>query len=54
MTALHGREAGPFDRAIDVAVARLRRKVEPDPSAPSLILSVRGAGYLLAAEVVPA
>ncbi|NLA68019.1 MAG: response regulator transcription factor [Gammaproteobacteria bacterium] len=51
MTALHGREAGPFDRAIDVAVARLRRKVEPDPAAPALIRSVRGAGYLFAAEV---
>ena len=54
MTALHGREAGPFDRAIDVAVARLRRKVEADPAAPGLIRSVRGAGYLLAAEVRPA
>lgn len=54
MTALHGREAGPFDRAIDVAVARLRRKVERDPAAPELIRSVRGAGYLFAAEVRPA
>jgi two-component system OmpR family response regulator len=53
MTALHGREAGPFDRAIDVAIARLRRKVEPDPAAPRLIRSVRGAGYLLAADVHP-
>ena len=54
MTSLHGREAGPFDRAIDVAVARLRRKIEPDPAAPGLIRSVRGAGYLLAVEVRPA
>ena len=54
MTALHGREAGPFDRAIDVAIARLRRKVEPDPANPDLIRSVRGLGYLLAAEVRPA
>jgi len=54
MTSLHGREAGPFDRAIDVAVARLRRKIEPDPAAPGLIRSVRGAGYLLATEVRPA
>lgn len=51
MNALHGREAGPFDRAIDVAIARLRRKVEPDPANPDLIRSVRGLGYLLAAEV---
>lgn len=54
MTSLHGREAGPFDRAIDVAVARLRRKIEPDPANPDLIRSVRGVGYLLAADVRPA
>lgn len=51
MNALHGRDAGPFDRAIDVGIARLRRKIERDPSAPRLIRSVRGAGYMLAAEV---
>lgn len=54
MTSLYGREAGPFDRAIDVAIARLRRKIEPDPANPDLIRSVRGLGYLLAAEVRPA
>lgn len=54
MTALHGREAGPFDRAIDVAIARLRRKIEPDPGHPDLIRSVRGLGYLLAVDVRPA
>lgn len=54
MTSLYGREAGPFDRAIDVGIARLRRKVEPDPANPALIRSVRGLGYLLAAEVRPA
>jgi two-component system OmpR family response regulator len=32
-------------------VARLRRKIEVDPANPSLIKSVRGAGYLLAADV---
>ena len=54
MNQLYGREAGPFDRAIDVAIARLRRKVEPDPANPDLIRSVRGLGYLLAADVQPA
>lgn len=54
MTALHGREAGPFDRAIDVAVARLRRKIEHDPANPELIRSVRGVGYLLATDARPA
>jgi two-component system, OmpR family, response regulator MtrA len=32
-------------RLVDVAVGRLRAKVEADPSAPALILTVRGAGY---------
>jgi len=48
---MHGREAGPFDRAIDVQVGRLRRKIELDPSRPELIKSVRGAGYLFTARV---
>ena len=42
-----GREAGPFDRTIDVQVGRLRRKLEPDTQEPQLIKSVRGAGYIL-------
>ena len=32
-------------RLVDVAVGRLRSKVEPDPAAPVLVLTVRGAGY---------
>jgi two-component system response regulator MtrA len=32
-------------RLVDVAVGRLRAKVEPDPSNPALVLTVRGAGY---------
>lgn len=51
MNCLHGRESGPFDRAIDVQIGRLRRKVEVDPTHPILIQSVRGAGYMLAASV---
>jgi DNA-binding response OmpR family regulator len=51
MSRLHGREAGPYDRAIDVQIARLRRKIESDPARPQIIKSVRGAGYMLAARV---
>lgn len=51
MTELHGRDAGPFDRAIDVQISRLRRKIEVDPARPEIIKSVRGAGYLFAARV---
>ena len=49
--ALHGREAGPYDRSIDMQVGRLRRKIEADPADPQIIKSVRGAGYLFAAKV---
>ena len=46
-----GREAGPFDRTIDVQVGRLRRKIEADPERPQVIKSVRGAGYILVPAV---
>jgi two-component system response regulator MtrA len=36
------------DRVIDTHVFGLRRKIEPDPANPTLILSVRGVGYKLA------
>ena len=42
-----GRDAGPFDRTIDVQVGRLRKKIEADADDPQLIKSVRGAGYIL-------
>ena len=51
MNAIHGRDAGPYDRAIDVQIGRLRRKVELDPANPRLIKSVRGAGYVFASPV---
>ncbi|WP_149537030.1 response regulator [Siccirubricoccus phaeus] len=51
MDLLRGRQAGPFDRAIDVAVSRLRRKLEDDGRNPNLIKTVRGGGYVLAATV---
>ena len=51
MGFMHGRDAGPFDRAIDVQIGRLRRKIERDPAKPELIKAVRGAGYLFAARV---
>ena len=45
LDAAAGRRAEPFDRSIDVLVGRLRRKIEADPKAPRLIVTVRGAGY---------
>ncbi len=48
---LRGRQAGPFDRAIDVAISRLRRKLEDDGRDGQIIKTVRGGGYVLAATV---
>lgn len=43
-----GAEAEPPEpRAVDVQVARLRRKIEPDAAAPRYLLTVRGTGYML-------
>ena len=39
------------ERAIDVQVTRLRRKIEADPKDPQLIKTVRGGGYVFSAEV---
>jgi two-component system OmpR family response regulator len=45
------RDAGPFDRAIDVQVSRLRQRLRDSAKEPGLIKTVRGHGYVLAAEV---
>jgi len=45
------REAGPFDRAIDVQVSRLRQRLREDAREPQIIKTVRGEGYVLAAKV---
>lgn len=47
----HGRESGPFDRTVDVQVARLRKKIEADPKQPTTIVTVRGGGYQFTADV---
>lgn len=44
--------AGAGERAVDVQVTRLRRKIEADPKDPIWIQTVRGAGYKLVAEPV--
>lgn len=45
------REAGPFDRTIDVQVGRLRKKLEEDPEKPTIIKTVRGTGYIFTPPV---
>jgi DNA-binding response OmpR family regulator len=43
---LKGYERDPYDRTVDLRVARLRRKIEADPANPVYIRTVRGEGYL--------
>jgi two-component system phosphate regulon response regulator OmpR len=46
LTLTRNREWEPFDRSIDIRIARLRRKIEPDPENPQAIRTVRGVGYM--------
>jgi len=46
MTLARGREQGPFDRAIDVQVSRLRKLIENDPAQPRYLQTVWGFGYV--------
>jgi len=46
MTLARGREQGPFDRAIDVQISRLRKIIEPDPATPRYLQTVWGFGYV--------
>jgi two-component system phosphate regulon response regulator OmpR len=49
-SAIAGDDGAPGDRAVDVVVTRLRRKIEADPSNPLLVQTVRGLGYRLLAD----
>jgi two-component system, OmpR family, response regulator len=46
-----GRNAGSFERSIDVLVSRIRRKIEPDPQEATLIKTVRSGGYIFTPTV---
>jgi DNA-binding response OmpR family regulator len=46
LSITQNRDWSPYDRSIDIRIARLRRKIEPDPENPTLIRTVRGHGYL--------
>jgi two-component system OmpR family response regulator/two-component system phosphate regulon response regulator OmpR len=53
MVDARGREMGPFDRAIDVQVSRLRKLIEPDPAKPRYLQTVWGVGYVFVPESKP-
>jgi two-component system OmpR family response regulator len=46
LTLTRNREWEPFDRSIDIRIARVRRKIEDDPERPQAIRTVRGTGYM--------
>lgn len=48
----HSESMDVFDRTIDVLIMRLRRKIEINPHQPTLIKTLRGLGYVFAADVV--
>lgn len=54
LTLTRNREWEPFDRSIDIRIARVRRKIECDPERPSAIRTVRGAGYMFVPAGDPA
>jgi two-component system phosphate regulon response regulator OmpR len=49
----HNRDYEPFDRSIDIRIARLRRKIETDPARPRYIKTIRGTGYLFSPDGSP-
>jgi adenylate cyclase len=53
LDAMVGRRIAPFDRSVDVMVARLRRKIEPNPKLPIVIQTVPGEGYRFTAPLSP-
>jgi two-component system phosphate regulon response regulator OmpR len=46
LTHTRNREWEPFDRSIDIRIARLRKKIEANPAKPKTLKTVRGSGYL--------
>ena len=46
------RSRDPFDRAIDLRITRIRRKIEPTPDKPTVIRTVRGVGYMFVPKAV--
>ncbi len=46
----NARDSEAFDRAVDLRIMRIRRKIEPDPTKPAVIRTIRGGGYLFSPQ----
>ena len=51
LNTTQNRDWDPYDRSVDIRIARLRKKVEPDPEKPQVIKTVRGGGYLFSPKL---
>ena len=51
LAMISGREWSPLDRSADMAISKLRKKIEKDPKNPELIKTVRNKGYQLTATI---
>ena len=51
MDHTRGRGLEAYDRTIDAQIARLRKKIEPDPKNPTIIKSIRAVGYVFTGKV---
>lgn len=51
MDIIFSNDAPAFDRSIDIRVARLRKKIDIDPSRPKIIKTIRNAGYIFTPDV---
>lgn len=46
LSLTQNRDWDPYDRSVDIRIARLRRKIETDPDKPQVIKTIRGVGYM--------
>ncbi len=50
MRTVKGEDLEAFDRSVDVHISRIRSLIEDDPKQPRYLLTLRGVGYLFAAQ----
>ena len=51
LNMISGRQWSPLDRSADMAIAKLRKKIEQNPKKPALIKTIRNKGYQLTVAV---